>query len=100
MISILIAVAVSFIIAIFGTPIAIRTLRQHNIGQFIQQEVEGHYHKRGTPTMGGVVIILAVVVGYLVAHLRGGSGGQDPICGLLASMVRDGWPSWPSSAWV
>ena len=78
MISILIAVAVSFIIAIFGTPIAIRTLRQHNIGQFIQQEVEGHYHKRGTPTMGGVVIILAVVVGYLVAHLRVWEWGTGP----------------------
>lgn len=78
MISILIAVAVSFIIAIFATPIAIRTLRQHNIGQFIQEEVEDHHHKRGTPTMGGVVIILAVVVGYLVAHLRVWEWGNGP----------------------
>ena len=70
MISILIAVATSFVIAIFGTPIAIRTLRTHNIGQFIQEEVEGHHHKRGTPTMGGVVIIGAVVVGYFAAHIR------------------------------
>lgn len=70
MISILIASAVSFVIAIFATPFAIRTLRDHNIGQFIQQEVEGHYHKKGTPTMGGVVIIVAVVVGYTLAHFR------------------------------
>ena len=70
MISILIAVAVSFIVAILGTPIAMRTLRERNIGQFIQEEVEGHQHKRGTPTMGGVVIIGAVVLGYLFAHVR------------------------------
>jgi phospho-N-acetylmuramoyl-pentapeptide-transferase len=70
MISILIAVAIAFVASIFGTPLAIRMLRDRNIGQFIQEEVEGHAHKRGTPTMGGIVIILSVVVGYLAAHLR------------------------------
>jgi phospho-N-acetylmuramoyl-pentapeptide-transferase len=70
MISILIAVAIAFVISIFGTPIAIRVLRDHNIGQFIQEELEGHYHKKGVPTMGGVVIILSVVIGFAVAHLR------------------------------
>jgi phospho-N-acetylmuramoyl-pentapeptide-transferase len=70
MISILIATATSFIITIFATPVAIRTLRKRNIGQFIQEEVEGHAHKRGTPTMGGVVIIAAVIAGYIVSHFR------------------------------
>jgi phospho-N-acetylmuramoyl-pentapeptide-transferase len=70
MISILVASAISFTIAIFTTPIAIRALRSRNIGQFIQEEVEGHQHKRGTPTMGGVVIVVAVLVGYVVAHVR------------------------------
>lgn len=69
MISILIASAVSFVVTIFATPLAIGTLRKKNIGQFIQEEVD-HDHKRGTPTMGGVVIIAAVVAGYVVAHLR------------------------------
>ncbi len=70
MISILIAVASAFIVSIFGTPLAIRMLRDRNIGQFIQEELEGHCHKKGVPTMGGVVIILSVVVGYAGAHLR------------------------------
>lgn len=70
MISILIASAVAFTITIFATPIAIRALRSRNIGQFIQEEVEGHHHKRGTPTMGGIVIVGAVIVGYMVAHIR------------------------------
>jgi phospho-N-acetylmuramoyl-pentapeptide-transferase len=69
-ISILIAVATAFTVSIFGTPLAIRMLRDRNIGQFIQEEVEGHAHKRGTPTMGGIVIVISVVVGYTAAHLR------------------------------
>jgi phospho-N-acetylmuramoyl-pentapeptide-transferase len=70
MISILLASGVAFILTIFATPIAIRTLRRHNIGQFIQEEVEGHHHKRGTPTMGGIVIVFAVIIGFVVAHMR------------------------------
>ena len=70
MISILIASAFSFVITIFTTPLAIRVLRRREIGQFIQEEVEGHHHKRGTPTMGGVVMIGAVIIGYLVSHIR------------------------------
>lgn len=70
MISILIAGAIGFAATLLLTPTAIRTLRRYNIGQFIQEEVEGHGHKRGTPTMGGVVIVVAVLVAYLLAHLR------------------------------
>lgn len=70
MISILLASAIAFIITIFSTPIAIRVLRDRNIGQFIQEEVEDHHHKRGTPTMGGIVMIGAVVIGYVLSHVR------------------------------
>lgn len=70
MISVLISVSVSFVVSIFVTPLAIKTLHAHSIGQFIQEEVEGHQHKRGTPTMGGIVIIGSVVIGYVAAHVR------------------------------
>jgi phospho-N-acetylmuramoyl-pentapeptide-transferase len=70
MISLLIAAAVSFVLTIFLTPVAIRVLRDRNIGQFIQEELEGHMHKRGTPTMGGVVMLFAATAAYVVAHLR------------------------------
>ncbi len=70
MISILLASAIAFIITLFTTPIAIRILRDRNIGQFIQEEVEDHHHKRGTPTMGGIVMMGAVVVGYVFSHVR------------------------------
>jgi len=78
MISILIAVAVAFVVALFATPFAIRALRKRNIGQFIQEEVEGHRHKRGTPTMGGMVIIIATIIGFLVAHVRVWEWGGGP----------------------
>ena len=70
MISLLIAAAVSFLVTLFATPLAIRQLRRRDIGQFIQEEVEGHSHKRGTPTMGGLAIIAAVIIGWFLAHFR------------------------------
>ena len=70
MISLLLSAAVAFGVVIFGTPVAIRVLRANDIGQFIQEEVEGHSHKRGTPTMGGVVIWAGVTAGYILSHYR------------------------------
>ena len=70
MISLLLSSAFAFVLVIFATPVAIKQLRKHNIGQFIQAEVEGHMHKQGVPTMGGVVIVGGVVLGYLVSHFK------------------------------
>ena len=69
MLALLSSAAIAFGVSILATPYAIRFLRRRNIGQFIQEEVEGHSHKRGTPTMGGVVIVSAVLIGYLLSHL-------------------------------
>ncbi len=70
MIALLISGSIAFAVAIFTTPTAIRALRARSIGQFIQEEVEGHMHKRGTPTMGGIIIVTAAVVGYGLSHFR------------------------------
>ncbi len=70
MISLLLSSAFAFVLVIFATPVAIRFLRRHNIGQFIQSEVEGHMHKQGVPTMGGIVIVTGAVLGYLLAHFK------------------------------
>jgi phospho-N-acetylmuramoyl-pentapeptide-transferase len=69
-IALLVAGAIGIVASILGTPIAIRILRRREIGQFIQEEIEGHRHKQGTPTMGGVVFVPAVVIAYLAAHVR------------------------------
>ncbi len=70
MISLLTAASVAFIVSIVATPWAIRILRRRNVGQFIQEEVEGHFHKKGIPTMGGLVMIVAVGVAFALAHVR------------------------------
>lgn len=70
MIQLLIAATVAFTFTIAATPVAIRFLRGRSIGQFIQEDVQGHMHKKGTPTMGGVVILLGAVLGYGAAHFR------------------------------
>jgi len=59
----------SLVLSLLGTPLFIRYLVRHEYGQFIRQDgPTAHYTKRGTPTMGGVVIIGATVVGWLAAH--------------------------------
>jgi phospho-N-acetylmuramoyl-pentapeptide-transferase len=70
MISLLLSSAFAFVVVILLTPLAIRFLRRRNIGQFIQSEVEGHMHKQGVPTMGGVVIIFGTALGYLLSHFK------------------------------
>jgi phospho-N-acetylmuramoyl-pentapeptide-transferase len=71
MIALLVAAALGLLLSIFVTPYAIRQLRRRQIGQFIQEDIQGqHGHKQGTPTMGGVVFVGAAVIGWLLAHVR------------------------------
>jgi phospho-N-acetylmuramoyl-pentapeptide-transferase len=72
-IGLLVAVVISFGLAFVTMPSAIKFLRERDVGQFIQDDVAEHSHKRGTPTMGGSVLIIAAVVGYALAHLCGPS---------------------------
>jgi phospho-N-acetylmuramoyl-pentapeptide-transferase len=63
-IAILIAAGISLLVALLGTPVFIRMLERRQYGQFIRQDgPQSHMTKRGTPTMGGVVIIAATLVG-------------------------------------
>jgi phospho-N-acetylmuramoyl-pentapeptide-transferase len=68
--TVLIAAAVSLIVSLFGTPVYIRFLVRRAYGQFIRDDgPTSHHIKRGTPTMGGAVIIGAALTGYTLAHL-------------------------------
>jgi phospho-N-acetylmuramoyl-pentapeptide-transferase len=68
--SVLIAAAFGLLISILTTPLAIRAFRRHGLGQEIRDDgPETHLSKKGTPTMGGTVIVGATVGGYLGAHL-------------------------------
>ena len=67
---ILIAGALSLLISLLGTPFLIKALARRGYGQFIRDDgPSSHHTKRGTPTMGGLIIIFAAVFAYFVAHL-------------------------------
>jgi phospho-N-acetylmuramoyl-pentapeptide-transferase len=70
-VAVLLAGAIALVVSLIGTPLLIRWLHAHHIGQQIREDgPEGHVTKAGTPTMGGMMIVAAAVVGYLVAHIR------------------------------
>jgi phospho-N-acetylmuramoyl-pentapeptide-transferase len=87
--AILVAGTVSLLLALFGTPLAIRVFRRRGYGQAIREEgPAGHATKRGTPTMGGTVIVIASVIGYFVGDLATGQVPSDS--GLLVMMLMAG----------
>ena len=68
--AILLGGGLALIISLLGTHFAIRVLSSKGYGQEIRDDgPTSHHTKRGTPTMGGIVIITAVVVGYFSAKL-------------------------------
>ena len=71
MINLLIGSSVGFVISLVLTFYGIKVLRRLDIGDFIQEEIQGaHGHKLGTPTMGGIIFVIAAVLAYLLTHLR------------------------------
>ena len=67
---ILIAGAIALFLSLFGTPALIRGLARRGYGQIIRDDgPSSHHTKRGTPTMGGIIIIFASALGYFIAHL-------------------------------
>jgi phospho-N-acetylmuramoyl-pentapeptide-transferase len=63
---VLVAALVALIISILAGPAFIDFLRRHEFGQQIREEgPEHHSAKQGTPTMGGLLIVLAAAVAFL-----------------------------------
>jgi phospho-N-acetylmuramoyl-pentapeptide-transferase len=70
---VLISGTASLLICVFLSPKFIAFLRDREFGQNIRPEgPEGHHEKAGTPTMGGIILVTAIAVPFLVL------GGQKP----------------------
>ncbi|MCW2810712.1 MAG: murY [Friedmanniella sp.] len=68
--TIVFAGAMALLSTLLGTRLAIRVLVRRGYGQLIRDDgPTSHHVKRGTPTMGGLVIIAAVLAAYLLSHL-------------------------------
>jgi len=64
---ILIGGTAALLICIFLSPKFIEFLRNREFGQQIREDgPQGHHQKAGTPTMGGIIIFLAVTIPYLI----------------------------------
>jgi phospho-N-acetylmuramoyl-pentapeptide-transferase len=94
---VLLAGAIALLASVLGTPLLIRWLRSHGIGQQIREDgPQGHLTKAGTPTMGGLALIGAAVIGYLACHLVGtftarGIIGMATICAAALIGLVDDW---------
>jgi phospho-N-acetylmuramoyl-pentapeptide-transferase len=68
-----ISAAIAALVALVATPILIAFLARHGYAQAIRVSKENepypaHEGKRGTPSMGGLAILVAVVAGYFLTH--------------------------------
>jgi phospho-N-acetylmuramoyl-pentapeptide-transferase len=64
---VLIAGTAALLICMFLSPRFIEMLRTREFGQYIREEgPEGHHVKAGTPTMGGIILMSAFAVPFLI----------------------------------
>ena len=83
-----IASGLSLLIAIIATPILIPMLTRLKFGQSIREEGPAwHQKKSGTPTMGGIAIILAVTVATAIAFFFSGGFGAVELSLLLGALL-------------
>jgi len=75
MLVLLASAGIALLVSLLATPLFIRGFSRIGWGQFIRDDgPQSHHVKRGTPTMGGLVFIVATLVGYFGGKLL----GQDP----------------------
>jgi phospho-N-acetylmuramoyl-pentapeptide-transferase len=82
------AACVAGFICIIFTPALIRFLRRMEYGQVVREDgPQAHFVKKGTPTMGGILIILGPVIAYCIFSKFTPEGlivlGTMVACGLL-----------------
>ena len=71
--ALLAAGGIGLFISLFATPGFISLFRKLQWGQFIRDDgPKTHHTKRGTPTMGGVVILISAIVAYFLAKFLNG----------------------------
>jgi phospho-N-acetylmuramoyl-pentapeptide-transferase len=66
----LVSGGVALWVAILSTPFLIHYFRSRELGQHIREDGPAtHVAKAGTPTMGGIAIVVSVVLGYAIGHV-------------------------------
>ncbi|WP_163970747.1 phospho-N-acetylmuramoyl-pentapeptide-transferase [Oceanobacillus halotolerans] len=64
---VIMTIAIGFLITVLLSPICIPFLRRLKFGQSIREEgPKSHMKKKGTPTMGGIMIVISIVITSLI----------------------------------
>jgi len=72
MLVLLASAGIALLVSLLATPLFIRGFARIGWGQFIRDDgPQSHHVKRGTPTMGGLIFIVATLVGYFGGKLLG-----------------------------
>jgi phospho-N-acetylmuramoyl-pentapeptide-transferase len=80
----IITIAIAFLITVLLSPILIPFLRRLKFGQSIREEgPKSHLKKTGTPTMGGIMIVLSIVITTIIMAGKYGDGEIGYELGLL-----------------
>ena len=93
MIALLLATSIAAVVSLLGTRTLIGVLSQRGTSQPILQQnaansrVPPHQHKAGTPTMGGLVVLAAALLGYLVSHVRAGVVFSDQTLIVIGGVI-------------
>lgn len=67
------AFVVSLVVSGIAAPIVMALLQRLNSRQKISEHVQEHAHKQGTPTMGGIIILIGLLAGSLAGWVKGSS---------------------------
>jgi len=94
---------VAFLFSLFVTPLWIRFLTRRSFGQKIHEDLPStHLVKAGTPTMGGVLIVVSAVLGYVMGHVGTSvvftRSGILVVAVIIASGFLDSWTTTSASA--
>lgn len=86
MVSVAVVAAAAFVLALLCTPAAVKALIRLKAAQPIRDvNPVAHQVKRGTPTMGGLILILVTILAYVAVKLPDGPSLTALV--LLGSMV-------------
>lgn len=86
--ALLTAGGIALAFSLFLTPLFIKLFHRLHLGQFIRDDgPQSHHSKRGTATMGGIIVILATLVGFFAAALLNGGDGVSPSALLVLLMM-------------
>jgi phospho-N-acetylmuramoyl-pentapeptide-transferase len=92
----LLAGGIALICSLIGTALATRYFAARGRSQPIlvmnadNLAVPAHSHKSGTPTMGGIAIVGAALIGYLVSHVRRGVVFSDQTLIVIGGVLAMG----------